>query len=102
MKFQFTNEVFRKSRKQATKSRAQASKQVYKEIELLEDRLEDLKELETKLDSLIQSGYDPEIDDGVRVNIAPLQLNGLLAANVLSDSDAKKAIQDLKEWKKQD
>jgi len=40
----------------------------------------------------------PEIEDGVRVNIAPLQLNDLLAINVLAESDAKKAVEDLREW----
>jgi hypothetical protein len=35
-----------------------------------------------------------DINDGVRVNIAPLQLAGLLAADVLKAPDAQKAIAD--------
>jgi len=34
-------------------------------------------------------GWDPDINDGVRVNIAPVQRLGLLAANVLSAKDLK-------------
>jgi len=43
--------------------------------------------------------YDPDINDGVRVNIAPLQKAGLLAANVLSTKDVEKAITDRTEWR---
>jgi len=38
--------------------------------------------------------YDPDINDGVRVNIAPLQKAGLLAAEVLAAKDVDKAIAD--------
>ena len=34
-------------------------------------------------------GWDPDINDGVRVNIAPVQRLGLLAADVLSAKDLK-------------
>jgi len=43
--------------------------------------------------------YLPDINDGVRVNIAPLQKAGLLAANVLSKKDVEKAIADRAEWR---
>ncbi|MCC6629586.1 MAG: hypothetical protein IT340_19580 [Chloroflexi bacterium] len=40
-----------------------------------------------------------DINDGVRVNIAPLQLAGLLANDVLKAADAKKAIADRARWR---
>lgn len=43
--------------------------------------------------------YDPDINDGVRVNIAPLQKAGLLAADVLATKDLEKAISDRAEWR---
>ena len=43
--------------------------------------------------------YLPDINNGVRVNIAPLQKTGLLAANVLSKKDVDKAIADRAEWR---
>jgi len=43
--------------------------------------------------------YDPDLNDGVRVNIAPLQHAGLLAADVLAARDLDKAIADRAEWR---
>lgn len=43
--------------------------------------------------------YDPDLNDGVRVNIAPLQRAGLLAADVLAAKDVEKAIADRAEWR---
>jgi hypothetical protein len=43
--------------------------------------------------------YAPDLNDGVRVNIAPLQRAGLLAANVLATKDVEKAIADRAEWR---
>lgn len=43
--------------------------------------------------------YDPDINDGVRVNIAPLQKAGLLAAEVIAKKDVDKAIADRAEWR---
>ncbi|NTU83893.1 MAG: hypothetical protein HGA45_31720, partial [Chloroflexales bacterium] len=40
-----------------------------------------------------------DLNDGVRVNIAPLQLAGLLAGDVLKAADAKKAIADRARWR---
>jgi hypothetical protein len=40
-----------------------------------------------------------DINDGVRVNIAPLQLAGVLASDVLKTADAKKAIADRARWR---
>ena len=46
-----------------------------------------------------ESAYIPDINDGVRVNIAPLQKAGLLAADVLAKKDLDKAIADRAEWR---
>ena len=46
-----------------------------------------------------ESRYDPDLNDGVRVNIAPLQRAGLLAANVLATKDVEQAIADRAEWR---
>lgn len=46
-----------------------------------------------------ESLYAPDLNDGVRVNIAPLQKAGLLAADVLAATDLEKAIADRAEWR---
>jgi hypothetical protein len=46
-----------------------------------------------------ESLYAPDINDGVRVNIAPLQKAGLLATEVLAAKDLDKAIADRAEWR---
>jgi hypothetical protein len=46
-----------------------------------------------------ESLYQPDINDGVRVNIAPLQKAGLLASDVLAGKDADKAIADRAVWR---
>ncbi len=46
-----------------------------------------------------EKAYFPDINDGVRVNIAPLQCAGLLALNVLSQKDVEKAIENRAEWR---
>lgn len=43
--------------------------------------------------------YHPDLNDGVRVNIAPLQRAGLLAAPVLVAKDVEKAIADRAAWR---
>lgn len=54
----------------------------------------------TTADLLAQeSAYAPDINDGVRVNIAPLQKAGLLAADVLAKKDMDKAIADRASWR---
>jgi hypothetical protein len=46
-----------------------------------------------------ESAYAPDINDGVRVNIAPLQKTGLLHSDVLDFKDADKALADRAEWR---
>lgn len=46
-----------------------------------------------------ESRYAPDVNDGVRVNIAPIQKAGLLHADVLDSKDADKAIADRAEWR---
>jgi len=46
-----------------------------------------------------ESLYAPDLNDGVRVNIAPLQKAGILAADVLAAKDVDKAIADRAEWR---
>jgi hypothetical protein len=46
-----------------------------------------------------EHAWNADINDGVRVNIAPLQLAGLLAADVLKKPDAVKAISDRVRWR---
>jgi hypothetical protein len=61
-----------------------------KEKDMLRKQLNEIKDFENKLDELLTSGYDPELDDGVGKNIAPLQDLGLLADDVLTKSQLKK------------
>lgn len=46
-----------------------------------------------------EKAYFPDINDGVRVNIALLQRAGLLAVNVVSQKDVEKAIENRAEWR---
>ena len=46
-----------------------------------------------------ESTYTPDLNDGVRVNIAPLQKAGILACDVLSPKDVDDAIADRAEWR---
>ena len=46
-----------------------------------------------------EQAWHVDINDGVRVNIAPLQLAGVLASDVLKVADAKKALADRARWR---
>jgi hypothetical protein len=68
----------------------------------LSDIVFELEEFSNKLDKLIAMPYEPLIDDGVRVNIAPLQKLGLLASPVLAPKDVDRAIADRNRWREDD
>jgi hypothetical protein len=46
-----------------------------------------------------ERAYVPDVNDGVRVNVAPLQKAGLLAGDVIAKKDVEKAIGDRAEWR---
>src|SRR6266849_5805021 len=46
-----------------------------------------------------ERAWHVDINDGVRVNIAPLQLAGVLVSDVLKVADAKKALADRARWR---
>ena len=55
----------------------------------------------TSRDELLRNeqAWHVDINDGVRVNIAPLQLAGALVGDVLKAADAKKALADRARWR---
>ena len=55
----------------------------------------------TSRDELVRQerAWRVDLNDGVRVNIAPVQLAGLLVSDVLKAADAKKAIADRARWR---
>jgi hypothetical protein len=68
----------------------------------LQDIEAELEDFALKLDRVINLPYEPLIDDGVRVNIAPLQKVGLLKHPVLSVKDVERAIADRNRWREDD
>jgi hypothetical protein len=62
----------------------------------------ELEEFSNKLHKIITMPYEPSIDDGVRVNVAPLQKLGLLASPVLAPKDVDRAIADRNRWREDD
>ena len=60
------------------------------EADEIKEQLKELKTFAEKIDSLLASGYDPKLDDGVGKNIAPLQKAGLLSYEVLNAGQLKK------------
>ena len=46
-----------------------------------------------------EQAYIPDINDGVRVNIAPVQKAGVLAADGIAKNNVEKAIADRAEWR---
>jgi len=68
----------------------------------LQDIEAELEEFAFKLDQVINLPYEPLIDDGVRVNIAPLQKVGLLKTPVLAAKDIDIAIADRNRWREDD
>jgi len=68
----------------------------------LQDIEAELEDFASRLDRVINLPYEPLIDDGVRVNIAPLQKVGLLRHLVLSAKDVDRAIADRNRWREDD
>jgi len=68
----------------------------------LQDIETELEDFASRLDIVINLPYEPLIDDGVRVNIAPLQKVGLLKYPVLSKKDVDRAISDRNRWREDD
>ena len=68
----------------------------------LQDIEAELEDFAAKLDKVINLPYQPLIDDGVRVNIAPLQKVGLLKHPVLATKDVDRAIADRNRWREDD
>jgi len=62
----------------------------------VKSQIEELEQFCKKLDTLLASGYDPKIEDGVGKNMAPLQESGLLAYEVLNKGQLKKYLKP--EW----
>ena len=66
----------------------QAADQI--EADDIKEKLKELRTFTDKIDTLLASGYDPILDDGVGKNIAPLQQAGLLSYEVLNPGQLKK------------
>jgi hypothetical protein len=60
------------------------------EKELIFQQLKEIETLKKKIDELLAEGYDPNLDDGVGKNIAPLQKKGIIAYDVLNAGQLKK------------
>ena len=56
--------------KQSTEGRER--RRIEKEIAVLEDVLDDVREFARRIDGVLTRGYTPHIDDGVIINMAPL------------------------------
>lgn len=65
--------------------------QAQNEKEKIRLQIQEIKRFEAKIDELIAEGYDPQLDDGVGKNIAPLQKKGLLRAEVLKTTGGTKS-----------
>lgn len=71
-------------------------------------RTEELEDFATRLERVIERGftaddrsqpYEPDLNDGIRINIAPLQREGLLACPVLTAKDVERALSDRARWR---
>jgi len=64
-----------------------------KEKDLITKQLREIDIFKKKIDEILQSGYDPKLDDGVGKNIAPLQEKGLLKYDVLKEKELQKYLE---------
>ncbi len=60
------------------------------EAENIKAQLAELKQFCERIDNLMESGYEPKLDDGVGKNIAPLQARKMLAYEVLNQGQLEK------------
>jgi hypothetical protein len=60
------------------------------EADKIYKQLQEIEVFKTKIDALLEEGYNPILDDGVGKNIAPLQKKGMLAYEVLNAGQLKK------------
>jgi type I restriction-modification system DNA methylase subunit len=67
--------------------------QAQTERETIRLQLQEIEAFAAKIDELIASGYDPQLDDGVGKNIAPLQAKGMLKAEVLKSAGKNSQLQ---------
>ena len=63
---------------------------VQKEKDLITKQLKEIEVFKKKIDEILQSSYNPKLDDGVGKNIALLQEKGLLKYDVLKIEELKK------------
>jgi len=66
---------------------------VQKEKDLITKQIKEIEVFKKKIDEILQSGYNPKLDDGVGKNIAPLQEKGLLKYDVLKEKELQKYIE---------
>jgi len=66
------------------------SLKLQKEKELIMKQIKEIEIFKKKIDEILQSGYDPKLDDGVGKNIAPLQEKGVLKYDVLKKKELEK------------
>jgi hypothetical protein len=58
--------------------------------ERIPKQLDELQDFKQKIDELLAEGYDPQLDDGVGKNIAPLQKRGMITYDVLNPGQLEK------------
>lgn len=60
------------------------------EKDIISKQLKEINEFKSKIDELLEEGYDPKLDDGVGKNIAPLQKKKMISYDVLNAGQLKK------------
>jgi hypothetical protein len=108
LRSRYVSETLKELRRQLGEAQNQAAldRKALNRVAELEEKIADVEEFDRRLGLLQEGrqreariwvpwkspaeqpvGWDPDINDGVRVNIAPVQRLGLLAAQVLSKKD---------------
>jgi len=73
-----------------SKDKIDMSLKFQNEKDLITKQLREIDIFKKKIDEILQSGYNPKLDDGVGKNIAPLQEKGLLKYDVLKKKELEK------------